>query len=177
MRLLSSALRLCGFAVTATSALALGIAGLLSTHDSAQLPTVRLSIPPGTLMPVVATLLLSWTLHDRWPSVSRTAVRAPGPIAVARLLVTMVICALPAAISAHAWGSAEPVAVTLIGVGLTSIASAVLGSRVWLLVLAVGYVWLRHAALLPPGSVLTHEVPLALLAAVTAAIVLLLRLR
>jgi len=175
MRLLFSVLRFSGFTTTAPLAALLGVAGVLLAEHRAEVPSIRLPLPPGTLMPVLAVLAFTWTLHDRSPNLTRTAVLAPSRVGVYRLLGTTLVCALPPAIAAPSWGSAEPVAITVLGVALTSVSSALLGSRVWLLVLGGGYVWLHHAASLPLGAQLDHDLLLAVIGVGVAATLLLAR--
>jgi len=175
MRLLFSVLRFTGFTTTAPLAVLLGVAGALLTEHPAEVPSIRLPLPPGTLMPVLAVLAFSWTLHDRSPHLTRTAVLAASRVGVYRLLGTALVCALPSAIAARSWGCAEPVAITVLGVTLTSVSAALLGSRVWLLVLGGGYAWLRHAASLPLGSQLDHDLVLAVAGVGVAAALLVAR--
>ncbi|MCZ4498095.1 MAG: hypothetical protein JWQ74_648 [Marmoricola sp.] len=166
-----SLLRAWGFTVTVPLAATLGLVGVLLGGSSAVVPMIRLPVPAATLVPVVAVLVLSWTLHDRWTAVSATAVRSLWVVGLVRLAVTLATCAVPAVVGAATWGTAEPVAVSVVGTALTALLAPVLGGRVWGAVVVGGWGWLLYATRRPVSDALPAEVLVALASTAVAAVV------
>lgn len=167
-----SLLRCWGFFLTAPLAVVLGLLGGYAGSASAAIPTLRLPIPVPTLLPVVVVLVLSWTVHDRWSTVTAAAVRPRWQLAVTRFLVTTVVCCTAVAIGTLGHGYSEPVAVTAIGTSLVAVAAVAIGRRTWILILIGGYLWLRYAVWQTVGAVVPHDRATAAAAVVSAAAIL-----
>lgn len=142
-------------------------------------PTVRVSFPAlpsavlvGLLVPGMVTLLLGWTLVDRWPTAELALSRqGPGIVAV-RVGATIVVCLVAAAVASLAEDH-HAVAGTCWLLGLALATEQVLPGHWWTAVL-VGQVMLlladrQHVAW---AGVLTSPVPAgaALLVAATVAV-------
>ncbi len=134
-----------GFSVTFPGAFLLGLVLRLGGDANLGLPMIRNPVLVQYLVPGVTTILLGWTLQDRWSGCGVASVRPAGQLTGARLLATVGVC-LVAAGTALIGQSGQDLFWASLWLLAVAVAVGVCGSAWWMPVLALEFVLLRLAS-------------------------------
>lgn len=130
-----------GLSTAVPAALALGLVASLFWSDQAEVPRVPMGLPVPELFPVLASVLLTWPLVERWQEQLNTSVRPVWLVPAARLTVTQAVCILSALVASGGLDIAT-LGRCSIGASLAALLTPALGGRTGLAMLLLGYGWL-----------------------------------